>query len=168
VYELYDEGTDPSNLEQNYGLIYNNLTPKPAFTALTNLIQLLSEPETSFTPGKLDYSLEVQSSGTYVRTQYVHDLLLEKSDGDFYLLLWHEISGTSNTDMGGNALAGAQRDIAPPALQTTITLSDNITSATLYSYDGAWQLDPQPLSIAGGKIMLAASDMLSVIRLSRK
>ena len=168
IYEFYDEGTNPADQEQNFGLIYNNLTPKPAFTALANLIQLLSEPDTSFTPGKLDYSLEVQPNGAYVRTKYVHDLLLEKSDGDFYLLLWHEISGTSNTDVTGNSLAGAQRDIAPPALQTTITLPASINSATLYSYDAAWQLDPQPLSIAGGKIMVSASDAINVIRLSRK
>ena len=103
-----------------------------------------------------------------MRTKYVHDLLLEKSHGDFYLLLWHEVSNTSNTDAGGNALRGPQRDIAPPALQTTITLPDSVTSATLYSYDGAWQLNPQPLSVSGGKITVSASDTISVIRLSRR
>jgi hypothetical protein len=110
IYEFYDEGTSSTDQEQNFGLINNDLTPKPAYTALANLIHLLAEEEASFTPDKLNYSFEVQPNGAFVRTAYVHDLLLEKSDGDFYLLLWHEVSDTSNTDMNGNALTGAQRD----------------------------------------------------------
>jgi hypothetical protein len=32
VYEFYDEGTNPADQEQNFGLINNDLTPKPAYT----------------------------------------------------------------------------------------------------------------------------------------
>lgn len=168
IYELYDEGTDASNGEQNFGLIYNDLTPKPAYTALASLIHLLADPGVAFSPGQLAYSLDVQPSGPYTRTKYVHDLLLQKSDGDFYLLLWHEISNTSNTDLQGNPLSTIQRDIVPPSLATTITLSSDITFATLYSYDQAWSLQFRPLVISRNKITVAAEDTVSVIRLSRR
>lgn len=167
IYELYDEGTDPSNGEQNFGLIYNDLTPKPAYTALASLIHLLAEPGAAFSPGELEYSLDVQPNGPYTRTKYVHDLLLQKSNGDFYLLLWHEISNTSNTDLKGNPLSTVQRDISPPSLTTTITLGTGITSATLYSYDQAWKLGPSPLVISRNKITVPAEDKISVIRFSR-
>jgi hypothetical protein len=166
TYEFYDEGTDTGNTEANFGLIYNNLTPKPAYTALSNLLTLLAEPGAQFTPGTLNYSLSVAPSGSYTRTGYVHDLLLQKSNGDFYLLVWHEISDTSNTDTYGNVLQGAQRDIQPPALATTITLPAAITSATLYSYNNSWALNPTNLTISSHKITVQASDTISVIRLS--
>jgi IPT/TIG domain/Putative Ig domain len=166
TYELYDEGNDSGNSQTNFGLIYNNLTPKPAYTALSNLLALLAEPGAQFTPGTLNYSLSIQSSGSYTRTAYVHDLLLQKSNGDFYLLVWHEVSDTSNTDASGNVLRGAQRDIQPPALVTTITLPAAITSATLYSYSNSWALDPTNLTISSHKITVQASDTVSVIRLS--
>jgi hypothetical protein len=38
MYELRDAGTDPTNREDNWGLQYPNLTPKPAWTAFTNAI----------------------------------------------------------------------------------------------------------------------------------
>jgi hypothetical protein len=166
TYELYDEGTDPSNEQTNFGLIYNNLTPKPAYTALSNLLGLLEEPGAQFTPGTLNYSLSVASSGSYTRTGYVHDLLLQKSNGDFYLLVWHEVSDTSNTDTSGNVLQGAQRDIQPPALATTITLPAAITSATVYSYNNSWALNPSNVAISNHQITVQASDTISVIRLS--
>jgi hypothetical protein len=166
VYELYDEGANATDPEQNYGLVYNDMTPKPAYTALASLIQLLAEPGAQFVPGTLNYSLAVQANGPYVRTGYVHDRLLEKSSGDFYLLLWHEISDTSDTDASGNSLTGEQRDIAPPALQTTIKLPVAISAATLYTYNSAWTLQPQDVVISNNAITISATDMLSIVRLS--
>jgi hypothetical protein len=167
VYELYDEGTDPANPEHNFGLVYNDLTPKPAFQALASLIHLLSDPGPASIPGSLTYLLTPQSNGSYTRTEYVHDLLLQKRNGDFYLLLWHEISDTSNTDVSGSPLPFAQRDIAPPPLTTTIAIPASIASAELYSYDDSWNLYPKPLAIAEGTITVQATDSVSVIRLSR-
>jgi len=166
LYEFYDEGASPENPEQNFGLIYNDLTPKPAYTALTSLIKLLVDPGPAFAPGRLKYSLTVRPNGYYTRTGYVHDLLLQKRNGDFYLLLWHEISDTSNTDIYGNELPSTQRDITPPPLETTITLPKEIVSAELYYYDQNWHLHPEPLSIADDQITVMATDSVSVIRLS--
>lgn len=165
LYEFYDEGSDATNGDDNFGLIYNNLSPKPAYTALASLLNLLADPGANFEPGTLGYSLVIQPNGSYTRTGYVHDLLLQKSNGDFYLLFWHEVSDTSNTDISGNPLPLAQRDIAPLPLTTTIALPAEIASADLYSYDQSWSLSPTSLSIVAGKITVQATDSISVIRL---
>jgi hypothetical protein len=167
IYEFYDEGSNPAKDEDNFGLIYNDLSPKPAYTALTSLIHLLAEPQSNFVPDQLEYSLDVQPTGAYTRTKYVHDVLLQKSNHDFYLLLWHEVSSSSDTDEAGNPLTAAQRDITHPALTTTITTNSGITSATLYTYDKTWHLQPSPLPISHNKITVLATDTVSVIRLSR-
>lgn len=164
-YELVDEGTDPTNGEQNDGLLNYDLTPKPAFTALKSMISVLKEPGASFSPGSLNYTLSAAASGAYTRTAYAHDLLLQKSNGDFFLLLWHEISNSSNTDAAGAPISGVQRDIAQPSLLTTITLPATIGSAIVYTYQSDWTLAAVDLDIVANVITVKAQDKLSIIRL---
>jgi hypothetical protein len=82
-YELVDEHPDPAadEPESSFGLLRNDLSPKPAFTAIRNLIAILEDPGTAFAPGSLDYAL----SGD---TTDLSQVLLEKRDGRFYLALW--------------------------------------------------------------------------------
>lgn len=176
-YEMVDEDEfpDPSgdNAECHYGIIRKDLTPKPAYTALMNLLTLLKDPHSAtpaFTPAALSYSLSVSpvrgytepNSGQttdYDRTQYVHHLLLQKSDGVFYLLLWHEIADE-------DASVKPHRQIQPPAMPTTITLPPNIVAATIYAYDGGEKFRPSPGIIASGKLQVSVPDQVLVVRLS--
>jgi hypothetical protein len=87
LYELVDEGTPSSNRENSFGLVRNNGTPKPAFTALKNLLALLADPGPGFVPGRLSYTL----SGDLTA---VHTTLLQKRNGTFYLALWLEVPST--------------------------------------------------------------------------
>ena len=43
VYELMDDHDDRTDAEANYGIIYNDGTPKPAYGALKNLLALLAD-----------------------------------------------------------------------------------------------------------------------------
>ena len=81
IYEFVDEASSP-----DYGIVRADLTPKPAYTGLKNLIQVLEDKGPRFTPGTLDYSL--QGVGPEV-----HHLLMQKRDGTFYLALWIEQPG---------------------------------------------------------------------------
>ena len=75
LYELID---DPSSL--NFGLLTGSFSPRPAYTAIQNVLSLLKQP--NYVPaGKLDYTLAGQ-------TQNLDHLLLQKSDGTFYLAIW--------------------------------------------------------------------------------
>jgi hypothetical protein len=94
VYELIDERDDRTNAESNYGILYNDGTPKPAYRALKNLLTLLADRGPPFEAGSLRYSL----GGT---TNTVRQLLLEKRDGRFYLVLWNDLSVYDTKSVGG-------------------------------------------------------------------
>jgi hypothetical protein len=86
-YELLDEGSDPgkSDQEDNFGLVRHDFTPKPAFTAMKNLLALAADPGPAFTPGSLAYRVDGAPSD-------LRQVLLQKRDGRFLLLLWREAS----------------------------------------------------------------------------
>jgi hypothetical protein len=78
-YELLDEGPEPYS---HFGLLRSDLTPKPAYTALQSLLQVLDDSDAT----RLDvlrYSLDGDSTG-------LRHELFEKHDGTFYLALWVE------------------------------------------------------------------------------
>jgi hypothetical protein len=90
-YELVDEFPNPANdqSESNFGLLHNDLSPKPAFTALKNLTAILADPGRSFAPGKLNYTVSGDQSD-------LQQVLLQKSDGSYYLALWRDDSVWNN------------------------------------------------------------------------
>jgi hypothetical protein len=100
-YELVDEKPNPdlSEQEEHFGLLNNDFSEKPAFRALRNLIEILEDPGPAFTPSALPYS-------TGGDTTDLHQVLLQKRDGSYYLALWR----------GGSVWDVAQRTpIAAPA-----------------------------------------------------
>jgi hypothetical protein len=166
IYEFLDEGGD-GEMEHSFGLVRSDLTPKPAYTAVQSLTTLLQDGNNSFKPGELTYGFFPAANGAFKRTQYAHDLLLEKSDGDFFLLFWHEISDANRTDQWGINVLGTDIDVSPPALTVTITLPDSIQSATLYTYDEHWKLHPEVLPIRSHQVSVRATDEVSVLQLGR-
>ncbi len=79
LFELMDDAGEGAK-RNKFGLIRGDLTPKPAFYALHELIVLLTDRGPAFEPGRLTCDLDAPDD---VRT-----LLLQKRDGTFYLLLW--------------------------------------------------------------------------------
>lgn len=84
-YELLDEFSDParSEAESNFGLLRHDLSPKPAFSSLRNLIAILADPGPAFAPGQLDYAVGGDVEG-------LRHMLLQKRDGSYYLALWRD------------------------------------------------------------------------------
>ena len=82
LYELADEVFSP-----NFGLVHEDLTPKPAYTGLKNLMSLFSD-DSFATPAKIDYSL----SNTTADMQHA---LFQKSDGTILLVLWQGVSSAN-------------------------------------------------------------------------
>ena len=79
--------------EEDFHFLNSDYSPRQQFTALSNTLQLLNDPGPDFTPDTLGYHL----SGD---TQNVRELLLQKRDGTFYLLLWQEVGRANNEDDG--------------------------------------------------------------------
>ncbi|HSB55849.1 MAG TPA: hypothetical protein VLD58_15915, partial [Gemmatimonadales bacterium] len=84
LYEFVDEGTDPAQREQNFGLLRADGSEKPAYASLKNLIGLLKDPGPAFTPGQLEYGVEGDTTGVNV-------MLFQKRDRRFYLAVWQEV-----------------------------------------------------------------------------
>ena len=65
------------------GLIDSSMQPKPAYYALKNYIQSLADPGPGFSPKPLGVQLNGIDSS-------VHQLLMQKRDGTYWLALWIE------------------------------------------------------------------------------
>jgi len=86
LYELLDERSGDGSSEDNFGLFLSDGTPKPAATAIRNLLTLLADPGASapsFAPGSMTYSLSGLPSGG-------NSYLMEKSDGSYWLAVWDD------------------------------------------------------------------------------
>jgi hypothetical protein len=100
LYELFDDypmsipsaNQDP---EAYYGLLNYHNKPKPAFTALCGLISLLEDPTQKTNPttplGTLQFSISSSLKNETVPPTIQH-LVLQKSDGAYFILLWNNLS----------------------------------------------------------------------------
>ncbi|MBD1824612.1 pre-peptidase C-terminal domain-containing protein [Cyanobacteria bacterium FACHB-DQ100] len=80
LYEFMDQRPLP-DAENNFGIIRADGTPKPAFYALRNLIRILKDTPGSTASGGLSYYF----SGNVKDLRHT---LLQKSNGEFYLVMW--------------------------------------------------------------------------------
>ena len=154
LYELADQGPDKTAREQNFGLLRHDMTEKPAYVALKNLITLLKEPEVrEFTPGQLDFTL---SPDTGAVLGSLHHTLLNKSDGRFYLLLWQEELSYD---------AEQKKDIDVPPRAIVLTLGQPYDVKTYLPNDST-----KPIETQAGvtTLKLSVPDQLLVVEMSRK
>ncbi len=121
---LYDLADDFSG---SYGITDQNLNPKPAYTALENLISILADPGSTYAPAKFSYALSTGSD--------VSSLFLGKRDGSYWLVLWQSDASfnvsTSKPIVVAPETAQLTFASAPSALkQYTIAPSTGIASVT--------------------------------------
>ncbi len=81
VYLLRDRVDEAGN--QQFGFYRPDYTPRKAAVYLHNLTTILADRASPRKPGKLAYSISDQP-------ETVHDMLLQKSDGTFELVVWGE------------------------------------------------------------------------------
>jgi hypothetical protein len=81
VYLLRDRTDEAGN--QTFGYFRPDYSPRKAAIYLHNLTTILADDRRNARPGRLDYAIGDQP-GT------VHDLLLQRSDGTFQLIVWGE------------------------------------------------------------------------------
>ena len=81
VYLLRDRTDEGGN--QTFGFFKSDYKPRKAAVYLHNLTTILADKEAPDKPGQLAYSIPEQPAT-------VHDLLLQRSDGTFALVVWNE------------------------------------------------------------------------------
>jgi hypothetical protein len=87
LYELIDEQPDPraANPNDHFGLLRNDFSPKPAFTALKNLLELVGQgaPRSGLRPLRLDVAGD---------SDQLRKLVVQKADGSYVVALWRMTS----------------------------------------------------------------------------
>jgi hypothetical protein len=168
TYRFDDPCRNPANAECNFGIMRFDHSLKPAYFAMKSLNNLLADPGPSFKAGTLTYSLSVGANGLFNRTQYMHDLLLQKRNGDFFLLFWHEIAGAKKQDDDGKLIKGPAVELHPLPLPVTFTFPPEIASVELYTYTSDFKLSVRHVTLQDHKLVVQATDKISVLQLSKR
>lgn len=144
-YQLLDDPSSPAG----YGLLNNDLTPKAPFTALSNLLSLMSDPGGSFSPGTLTFALTGGDSN-------LQHLLFQKSDGSYDLVLWLE---EPSYDPATN------QSIAVTPENIGIELPSNYATTADYQFNstGNYVAFNQPMH--GNWAGLTVTDQVSVVKI---
>jgi len=108
-----------NDVSGNYGLMNQNGTPKPAGAALHNLTTLLADSG-AFAPGSLNYTLS-NSDNT---------LLMQKSDGSYWLSVWNETAGSHSVTLTLPSAAGQIRLFDPLTGTSATQTASNTTRFT--------------------------------------
>lgn len=138
VYLLRDRGDESGN--QSFGFFKPDYTPRRAAIYLHNLTTILADRgDASANPGQLNYSILEQPAT-------VHELLLEKSDGTFALVVWGErLQGSDEVTVRLGDQYAAVRIYDPTVATDPVEIVKNVDSLKL-------TLSNHPLVVAiGGK-----------------
>jgi hypothetical protein len=178
MYELLDEVSSPG-----YGLLRSDLSPKPAFNAVKNLLATLAD--TSATPGAATapapgtataqvrasvpkhIALPRLGSGTastpgsleYAITgadSTLNHVLLQKQDGSFWLVLWLEQPSWDPVNV-------APIQVAPQNI--SLQLGGAYKTVTNYQFDSNGNVTPVNQPMNGNVANLTVSDQISIIQI---
>ena len=145
-YALFDDQSG------NFGLMNPDGSPRPAGVALHNLTTLLQDSGGTINPGSLDYTLDNTAAGD-------NSLLMEKSDGTYWLALWNESNSGHTVTLNLSSTATAVEVFDPLTGTTAVQTADNTNSVQITVPDhpvmveivpsGAQTTSPAPPSTTG-------------------
>jgi hypothetical protein len=125
-YELIDQTAETglTDIQQHYGLCRSDYTKKPAFTALKRLLSLVADPGAAFSPTPLVYTT---SGGT----SDLRQVLTQKRNGQWVLLLWRDVSVWNPSTETATAVAPYNIDVAFSTARTgqVVKVTDGTTTA---------------------------------------
>jgi hypothetical protein len=133
IYDLVDDGT--------YGLVNGDYSLRTQAEYLQSFTTILADISSNFAAGTLNYSVENEPTT-------VHDLLLQKSNGTFYIALWdEEVPGSGTTDpvtvnLGGTYTVTEYDPTQGTSPIETFTDVSSLSSLTLSDHPVLLQLTP--------------------------
>lgn len=146
-YELLDEHANDGHdeVEANFGLLHNDLSPKPSFEALRNTISILSDPGPGFAPASLEYDLGGDRAD-------LHQLLLQKRDGSFYLALWR---AESVWDTASRSATAAHEGTVTVDLKRSLTSAEEFVPSDSAAPVASLPAGQNPLPVqVGAKVVV--------------
>jgi hypothetical protein len=145
-YQLIDDPTSP----QGYGLLNSDFSEKPGFTALRNMFSLLSDANwTSFAPQPLTFAISGGDGN-------LNHLLLAKSDGSYWLVLWLEESSWDTV----NSVPVA---VTPENIGITLDGAHAATTDYQFNATGNVVAFNQPMN--GNLTSLTVTDQVSIVKI---
>jgi hypothetical protein len=152
IYQLADpwpRGRQPAHVppfENSFGLLRGDLSPKPAFLALRNLLRAVDASSAPVAnPGGLRFGLEGAPPD-------LRRLLLRSADGSYALVLWREVSVWD---------WAARRDLFPSAHRLEVVLGEPVALGQRFdpvqsaAETGRWILPQRiPVDLAGAPVVL--------------
>ena len=145
------------NGQKNDGVKQFTLTPKPAYYAVKDLLNLLNEGSWDKarrqwnTPRVNLRSVNLNIEGANDTTRH---LLLQKSTGEYFLLVWQQVE-SFNPENG---------NFEPPADDLMLSLPNNYQFQTLYQYDESFRLRDTSLAQTSNQLKLQVPDSLVVVQ----
>lgn len=123
LYLLRDRVDEAGN--QQYGFYRPDYSPRKAAVYLHNLTTILADKGVLAQPGRLNYSIPEEPAT-------VHDLLLQKSDGTFELVVWGErVTGSSSVTVHLGGTYGTVQVYDPTVGTAPVQTQGKIDSLTL-------------------------------------
>jgi hypothetical protein len=130
------------------GLVNTNGDPKPQYKALQSMLRLVTDLGATVRPNPLGYSVTGE-------TDNVAQLLLQKRDKTYLLLLWLEVPSWDSR---------SKTPIRVEPQKVTISLSSAPQSVTRYAYATDWTLQKFPMRAAKA-IETTVSDSISFVEI---
>ncbi len=130
IYELMNKQANPSYDKKHlhWGLLRADGSRKPAFRAVRNVIDILDNSDlttnTQVPLGSLDYDIKGDMTD-------VHQTLLQKQDGRFYLVLWQEVDSYN---------LESKREVKVPFRTLNIYFNTDISQLKVYKPN--WKAGP--------------------------
>jgi hypothetical protein len=128
-YAMFNDGSG------NFGLMNTDGSAKPAGQALHNLTTILKDSGGNFTPGSLNYSINTADN----------TLLMEKSDGSYWLSIWNESAGAHSVTLTLGSAASTVAVYDPLTGTNAVQSASNAKTITLTVPD-----HPVIVQIGGG------------------
>lgn len=133
------------------------LTPKPSYYAIQSLLGLLKEGEWDKDQKKWivpTVNLKPVDIVVDQKQDSTHYLLLQKSTGDYFLLLWQQIESFNPT--AGN--------FEPSRDEVRVSLPEGYQFQSLYQYDDSFKLQGTPLTKPTNRMAVQVPDSITVLQ----
>jgi hypothetical protein len=150
LYELIDIPPGHAQGDSAFGLLRADFSSKPAYTALKNLMHLLSDPGPPFAGEEHSFTL----SGDLAD---VHHALFEKRNGTFYLALWVEAPSYD---------VNSKKPVAVP-VHNVVVQSDAADQFTSQSFDKSGNMQTISLGSSAGHT-IAVSDSVTILTIDNR
>jgi hypothetical protein len=136
LYELMDQHTPATDTtgQHRFGLYHYDGTPKQAATHLKNMIALLSDPGSTFTPSPLLATHDQGASSTFSW------FVMQKRDGHYWIAFWKSNGVQTNQNaapLPATQTLGDRTDNADTALNATFTFDRKFTAKQYRPLNGA-------------------------------